>query len=111
MSTSAVTIEVNAAPVTAPVAEAPVAPAPAKTPEKPINPLKKWFMDIVTEPNGTAHCPVRWFALLSTTQGLAMAAWAVFYMKQEYDMVHFFTAVGIALTTLGVALGIKKDSP
>ncbi|UUZ75554.1 hypothetical protein LP414_27950 [Polaromonas sp. P1(28)-13] len=76
-----------------------------------MNPFKRWFMDIVTEPNGTAHCPVRWFALLASAQGLATEAWSVFVQHNVFDMQVFFTSIGIAVTTLGIALGMKKDSP
>lgn len=72
--------------------------------------IKKWFLDIVTEPNGTTHCPVRWFGLFATAQGLATHAYTIFWLKQPFDVVQFFTAIGIALATLGVALGMKKDS-
>lgn len=72
--------------------------------------VKKWFHDIMTEPNNDTHCIVRWVAILATLQGLGMAAFTVIFRQADYDMVQFFTGMGIAVTTLGVALGMKKDS-
>jgi hypothetical protein len=73
--------------------------------------IKSALHDMVTEPDGVSHCPVRWLALLGTGQGLGMQAWAVFVQHAAFDLQTFGIGMGAMLAAVGAALGIKKDSP
>lgn len=77
-----------------------------------MNTLKKWLGDIFTEPGPDNHavCPVRIVAVLGSVQYLAMA-WVHYIQHHVFDPQSFAIGFGALLGGVGVALGLKKDSP
>lgn len=73
--------------------------------------LKAALHQMVTEPDNVTHCPVRWVALLGAGQGMVMQGWAVFVQHAAFDLQAFGIGIGVLVTSVGAALGIKKDSP
>lgn len=67
--------------------------------------------NLVTEPDNKTLCPVRVIALVGTIQGLGLQFYAVVYQHAAFDIQQFGVGLGAVLTTAGVALGLKKDTP
>lgn len=73
--------------------------------------LKKWTHNVFSETDNETICPVRLIAVFGTLQGLGMQAWDVFGNHAAFNLEQFGIGLGAILTTAGVALGLKKDSP
>lgn len=73
--------------------------------------LKTWVHNTFTEPDNKTICPVRVIAIFGTVQGLGMQSWDVFANHVAFNLEQFGIGLGAILTTAGVALGLKKDSP
>lgn len=72
--------------------------------------LKKFFNDLLTEPNNKTPCFIRWFTFLGGFQGLASHAWGVFVLHTPFDFQAYGIGLGATIAAIGVALGLKKDS-
>lgn len=72
--------------------------------------IKKFFHDLITEPDNAIVCPVRVMAILGFLYSLGTHAWTVFAQHVAFDLQSFSTAYGIMMATLGAALKIKSDS-
>ena len=70
----------------------------------------KWLKQIITEPDNLTVCPVRIIALLGALQYLGMAA-ANYIQHRVFDAQGYAIGFGALLGGVGVALGLKKDSP
>lgn len=73
--------------------------------------IKKWCNDMLTEPNGTTICPVRLMALGGFVYGMGNHAYSTLWCHVAFDLQNFSIAFGALLTTTGIALGMKTDSP
>lgn len=71
--------------------------------------MKKFFLNIFTEPDNQTFCPVRLLAVAGSVQYLALS---ITHYVQHAVFVPQDFAVGFAalLSGVGVALGIKKDT-
>ena len=72
--------------------------------------MKKFFMDIFTEPDNKTICPVRIIAILGGLHYLGLAD-AHYLQHGIFDAQSFAIGFGTLLGGLGVALGLKKDTP
>jgi hypothetical protein len=72
--------------------------------------IKKWLSNIVTEPDNSTICPVRILAIAGALQYLAMA-WIHYIQHHIFDPQGYAVGFGALLGGVGVALGMKKDSP
>ena len=72
--------------------------------------LKKWFTDILTEPNTNVICPIRIFALFGFVYMIGTHAFTIFGLHATFDLTAFCTSYGIMIATTGAALGFKTDS-
>lgn len=72
--------------------------------------LKKWVLDLFTEPDNSTICPVRILSILGFIWALAMNGWSVLVLKAVFDITAFGTSYGVMLAALGLALGMKTDS-
>ena len=77
-----------------------------------MNKIKKWLGDIFTEPGAENHvvCPVRVLAIIGSMQYLGLAI-AKYVQHGEFDAQNYAIGFGALLGGVGVALGLKKDSP
>ena len=73
--------------------------------------MKEFFHHLFTEPNNQTFCPVRFIGILGSLQGLGMHAYAIFIQHAAFDLQGFGLGLGATIAALGVALGMKKDSP
>lgn len=71
---------------------------------------KKWFNDIVTEPNNSTICLIRVVAILGFIYAIVTHAYSIFHLHAVFDIQQFGISFGTMLTTLGAALGLKTDS-
>lgn len=71
--------------------------------------MKKWLMDLVTEPDNKTICPVRIVALLGSVQYLITAG-ANYIQHSVFDAQNYAIGFGALLGGIGVALGLKKDT-
>ena len=74
--------------------------------------IKKIICDIFTEPGATNHlvCPARCIAVLGSLTFLALGA-AHYIQHHVFDAQQFALGFGTIMGGIGVALGLKKDSP
>lgn len=72
--------------------------------------MKKYFMDLLTETDNKTFCPVRLVAVLGSLQYLALAA-AHYVQHHIFDPQGYAIGFGALLGGVGVALGLKKDTP
>ena len=72
--------------------------------------MKKFWLNILTEPNNSTFCPVRILSILGVLQYLFMNA---FHYVQHaiFDPQAFAVGFGAIIGSVGVALGLKKDTP
>ena len=72
--------------------------------------MKKFFLNLVTEPNNKTFCPVRLIAIAGAVQYLAMGFLHLF-RNAAFDPQSYGVGFAALLSGIGVALGLKKDSP
>lgn len=72
--------------------------------------MKRFFLQIFTEPDNHTFCPVRIIAIAGAIQYLVMA-WANYIQHGTFPAQDFAIGFGALLGGLGVALGLKKDAP
>lgn len=72
--------------------------------------MKKLLMQIFTEPDNSTFCPVRLLALVGSFQYLGLTL-AHYIQHAVFVPQDFALGFGALVGSLGVALGIKKDSP
>jgi len=72
--------------------------------------MKKFLVQVFTEPNNHTFCPVRVLAASGGVQYLALATWHAF-KSGGFDCQGFALGFAALLGGMGAALGMKKDSP
>lgn len=72
--------------------------------------MKKWLLNIVTEPDNTTVCPIRILALAGAVQYHAMVL-AHYIQHHVFDPQAYAIGFGALLGGVGMALGLKKDTP
>lgn len=72
--------------------------------------MKQFLKQIFTEPNNHTYCPVRIIAVFGAVQYLALT-WANYIQHGVFAPQDFAIGFGALLGGVGVALGLKKDSP
>jgi hypothetical protein len=72
--------------------------------------VKKFFLNILTEPDNHTFCPVRILSILGVLQYLTTSG---FHYVQHaiFDPQAFAVGFGAIIGSVGVALGLKKDTP
>jgi hypothetical protein len=75
-----------------------------------MNFVKKYLHDILTEANNETFCPIRIIAIIGVLQYFAMA-WAHYVQHGIFDAQNYAIGFGALLGGVGVALGLKKDTP
>lgn len=70
----------------------------------------KWISNSVTEPDNATVCPVRLMAIAGVLQYMALAAFN-FIKHGAFDAQAYAIGFSALLGGIGVALGLKKDSP
>ena len=71
----------------------------------------EWVRQLISGKDNTSPDATKIIALLAGMQGLFLQGWEVVAKGAAFDMQSFGIGVGALLTTLGVALGLKKDDP
>jgi len=71
--------------------------------------MKKFFMQLFTEPDNHTFCPVRIVAIGGALQYMGLAA-AHYIQHQVFDPQGYAIGFGALLGGIGVALGLKKDT-
>jgi hypothetical protein len=71
--------------------------------------VRKFFSDILTEPDNHTFCPVRILAALGSLQYIALAA-ANYVQHNVFDPQGYAVGFGALIGGVGVALKLKKDS-
>ena len=72
--------------------------------------IRKILSDIFTEPDNKTVCPARLIAILGGLQYLGLAL-AHYVQHHIFDPQSFAVGFGALLGGIGVALGLKKDTP
>ena len=72
--------------------------------------IKKFFLQVFTEPDNSTFCPVRILAIAGVLEFLAMSV-HVIVKTGAFDMQAFGLGFAALIGGAGVALGLKKDSP
>ena len=72
--------------------------------------MKTFLKNLFTEPDNQTFCPVRLIAVLGAVQYLALVV-ANYAQHSIFDPQGFSVGFGALLGGVGVALGLKKDSP
>lgn len=74
--------------------------------------LKKIICDVFTEPGSNNHqvCPARCIAVFGALTFLTLAA-AHYIQHGVFDAQQYALGLGTMMAGVGVALGLKKDSP
>jgi hypothetical protein len=72
--------------------------------------MKKFIMDIVTEPNNHTICPVRIAAIAGILQYQGMAL-LHYFQHHIFDAQPYALGSAAILGSAGLALGLKHDSP
>lgn len=73
--------------------------------------LRKQLRDMLTEPDNKTVCIVRVFAAGGSTWGMTLAGYDVLIQHAHFDIQAFGVGLASMVGGLGVALGMKKDSP
>ena len=68
------------------------------------------FLELITEPDNKTMCPVRIVAILGALQYLGLAG-ANYAQHHVFDAQNYAIGFGALLGGIGVALGLKKDTP
>lgn len=72
--------------------------------------LKKFAKQLTTEPDNKTFCPVRILAIIGSVQYLGLSV-AAYYQHATFDPQAYAVGLGALLGGVGVALGLKKDTP
>lgn len=72
--------------------------------------VKDFLWDILTEPNNETVCIMRVAGILGILYALGANAYSTIVHGATFDIQAFAWGYGSLIATLGVALGIKKDS-
>jgi hypothetical protein len=72
--------------------------------------IKKFFLQVFTEPDNKTFCPVRILAIAGIVEFLALSV-HTFYRTSAFDMQAFGLGFAALIGGVGAALGLKKDSP
>ncbi len=75
-----------------------------------MNPIKKVLKQLFTEPDNETFCPVRIVAVMGVSQYLGLTV-ANYVQHAAFDPQAFALGLGALLSGVGVALGLKKDTP
>lgn len=76
-----------------------------------MNSLKELLSNIFTEPDNATFCIVKVGAGLTVIYALAAAFFHHFYLKEVFVIQDFGVGMGAVFAGVGIALGLKKDSP
>jgi hypothetical protein len=72
--------------------------------------IKQKLFELITEPDNKTVCPARIMGILGGLQFLALAGWH-FAASKTFDPQAYAIGFAAYLSGLGVALGLKKDTP
>ena len=72
--------------------------------------VKKFFKNLFTEPDNQTFCPIRLVAIIGVFQYLGLTT-AHYVQHAVFMPQDFAIGFGALLTGVGVALGVKKDTP
>ena len=72
--------------------------------------MRKFFLNWITEPDNKTFCPVRFLSIAAVVEFLALSV-HVFYRTGAFDMQAYGVGFAALIGGVGIALGIKKDSP
>lgn len=73
--------------------------------------MKQFLKHLLTESDNATFDLSRVLAALSILSGLGLQAYAVGWKGQPFDMQVFGVGTGALFAGVGVALGMKKDTP
>lgn len=73
--------------------------------------IRKQLRDIFTEPDNQTVCVVRLAGIGGFLYGIGAHAYQVFWLHTPFDFLGFGGGLSALIAALGVALGMKKDSP
>lgn len=73
--------------------------------------IKQYIWQCVSEPDNKTICPVRVLAILGFLYFLGMNAYTTLGQGMPFNVQEFGTAFGVMMATVGVALGVKTDTP
>lgn len=76
-----------------------------------MNSIKELLDNIFTEPDNATFCIVKIGAGLTVIYALAAAFFHHFYLKEAFVIQDFGLGMGAVFAGVGIALGLKKDSP
>ena len=72
--------------------------------------MRKYLQNLLTETDNKTFCPVRIIAILGALQYLGISA-AHYIQHHIFDPQGYAVGFGALLGGIGVALGLKKDTP
>lgn len=72
--------------------------------------MNKFLKQLVTEPDNQTFCPVRLIALVGALQYLGLTI-ANYVQHATFDAQNYAIGFGALVGGVGVALGLKKDTP
>jgi len=76
-----------------------------------VDSIKELFRNIFTEPDNATFCIVKIGAGLTVVYALATAAFHHLYLRESFVIQDFGVGMGAVFAGVGVALGLKKDTP
>jgi len=72
--------------------------------------MKNFIKQLLTEPDNKTFCPVRLIAFIGVGQYFTITV-ANYVQHAAFDAQNFAIGLGALLGGVGVALGLKKDTP
>ena len=72
--------------------------------------MKNFFKNLITEPDNKTFCPVRILAILGILEYLVIAA-LNYHQHATFDLQNFGLGFSGLIGGVGLALGMKKDTP
>lgn len=72
--------------------------------------VKEFIMNVITEPDNRTPCVARLIAIAGSLQYLGLAI-AHYIQHGVFDAQSYAVGFGALLGGVGVALGLKRDSP
>lgn len=72
--------------------------------------IKRWIKQSLTEPDNKTVCPVRLMSIAGVVQYLGLSV-AHYVQHGIFEAQAYAIGFGTLLGGIGVALGLKKDSP